>query len=92
MGDIEREHGKGTRWVILRAAIVPPLGEDDLRAALADTAVEVEFVPAPPGGAVEDQRAMTQVRNAVESLRAGSISAMSAWQLVVDAVDRRGGQ
>jgi len=43
-------------------------------------------------GAVEDQRAMTQVRDAVERLRAGSISAMSAWQAVVDAADRRGGQ
>lgn len=38
--------------------------------------------------AVEDQRAMAQVRNAVQSLRAGSISTMSAWQAVVDAADR----
>ena len=43
-------------------------------------------------GAVGDQRAMAQVANAVESLRAGKISAMSAWQAVVDVVDRRGGQ
>lgn len=39
-------------------------------------------------GAVEDQRAMAQVANAVESLRAGKISAMSAWAAVVDAADR----
>jgi hypothetical protein len=31
---------------------------------------------------------MDQVANAVASLRAGSISTMSAWQAVVDAVDR----
>jgi hypothetical protein len=52
MSNIEQTHGRGTRWIALRAALVPPLDESDLRAALADTAVEVEFVPAPPEGAV----------------------------------------
>jgi hypothetical protein len=36
----------------------------------------------------QSRRAMDQVANAVASLRAGSISTMSAWQAVVDAVDR----
>lgn len=57
-----------------------------------DAEAEVEALRGQLQGAVQDQRAMAQVANAVESLRAGTISTMSAWQAVVDAVDRRGGQ